>query len=66
VTKSGRDFFDSWQEINRFFNWLIQMAVHIDKTGEHAHKVLVETAHSDAERQELESTWKTRVRRWSN
>jgi len=60
-TKSGRDFFESWRDINRFFHWLTHMVVHIDRAGEEAHKVLVETARSEAERQELENQWKTRV-----
>jgi hypothetical protein len=60
-TKPARDFFESWKEINRFFHWLIHMVVHFDEASEHAHKVLVETARADAEREELREKWKTRV-----
>jgi len=60
-TRAAREFFESWKEINRFFHWLIHMVGHFDQAGERAHKVLVETARSDAERQELVDNWKTRV-----
>jgi hypothetical protein len=60
-TKPARDFFDSWRDIIRFLNWLTHMVVHIDRSSEHAHKVLVETAPSDDEKRELEDKWKAHV-----
>ena len=59
-TKPARDFFEPWSEINRFLHWLTHMVVHFDQASEHAHKVLVETAPSEAEREKLESKWSGR------
>ena len=60
-TKAACEFFDSWKRINSFFNWVLGMAGHMDQFGETAHRALLDTAHSDEEREELSKHWDNRV-----
>jgi hypothetical protein len=57
-TKASRDFFVSWERINRFFNWLLFMAIRMDEMAETAHRTLLEISDDEAEKAQMEDEQK--------
>lgn len=59
-TKAAKDFFSSWRDINRLFDFvllLVGSAEHVAKT---AHQALIDTEDDETKRAEMEAKWKSR------
>jgi hypothetical protein len=61
ATTSGHAFAQSYAEIEDLLGWVVLLASRTDHVAARAHKVLVETAHSEEERQSLRETWAGRT-----
>lgn len=62
-TGAAEQFFASWREINRLFQFVLQLVGRSEQAASTAHEVLVETAKSDEERKKLEKDWGEREKR---
>jgi len=60
-TGAAKQFFQTWVEINRFFNFVMALVCQTEATAEVAHQALIDTAHSPEERSELEKRWESRT-----
>jgi hypothetical protein len=59
-SEAARDFFTSWRELNRLFNFILRMVAHIEVSGTKAHEYFVEYADTDEERERLVREWDAR------
>ena len=59
-TRAAASFFGSWQEINRFFSFVMHLVGHVDAAAERAHTVLVEVEDDQSKRDKMVEEWKGR------
>lgn len=59
-TVSARDFYSSWRDINRLFDFVLFLAGRADHVAEVAHKALVSVESDETKKSEMEAKWKNR------
>ncbi len=59
-TKAAKEFFVSWRDINRLFDFVIGLVGHAEQVATTAHKALVDTEHDPIKRAEMERQWRER------
>ena len=59
-TTSAKDFYSSWQDINRLFDFVLHLAGRSDHVAEIAHKAIVSVEDDEQKKQEMEAQWKKR------
>jgi hypothetical protein len=59
-TSSAKDFYSSWHDINRLFDFVLHLAGRSDHVAEIAHKAIVSVEDDEEKKQEMEAKWKER------
>jgi hypothetical protein len=59
-TEAARDFYQSWKDINRLFDFVLSLAGRADKVAETAHKAIVSVESDPTKKARLEEDWKGR------
>jgi hypothetical protein len=59
-TNAAKDFFSSWRDINRLFDFVLQLAGHAEHVAQTAHKALVDTEPDESKRADMVGKWKSR------
>jgi hypothetical protein len=59
-TASAKDFYSSWHDINRLFDFVLYLAGSADKVSELAHRAIVSVEDDTEKKAEMESKWKSR------
>jgi len=60
-TASAKDFYSSWGDINRLFDFILYLAGRMDQNAETAHKALVAIEDDEAKKADMEMEWKNRL-----
>src|SRR6056297_490597 len=59
-TKAAKEFFSSWHDINRLFDFVLALAGRADHVAKTAYTALLETQHDPAKKAEMEASWNNR------
>lgn len=59
-TSSAKEFYNSWKDINRLFDFVLHLAGRSDHVAEIAHKAIVSVEDDEQKKQEMEIQWKER------
>ncbi|MDP3097441.1 MAG: hypothetical protein Q8M86_05810 [Syntrophales bacterium] len=59
-TQAAKEFFSSWRDINRLFDFVLLLAGSAEQVAKTAHETLIKTEHDEGKRAEMEAKWKSR------
>jgi hypothetical protein len=59
-TKAAKEFYTSWHDINRLFNFVLRLAGSAEHVATTAHSALIDTEHDPVKRAKMEAEWKKR------